>query len=250
MAVILPLNISKIRQLAVTTDISTLIHAITTLKTPLPRLSATENTRLSEQLFSAMLPPRYYARDATIVARELLGTVLVRRMSHGESLAAVIVETEAYLPHGDDASHAARGQTRRNGSMFATGGTLYVYKIYGVHHCINAVTEDIGIGSAVLIRAALPFAGIENMQQRRGENTPVTALCRGPGNLAHAFGFTTADDGISLCSSEAFISALPDIPLPDICVSARIGITKSADLSLRFYVGGSPFVSGKRQKKQ
>lgn len=250
MAVILPLNISKIRQLAVTTDISTLIHAITTRKTPLPHLSSVENTGISEQLFSAMLPPRYYARDAAVVAHELLGAALVRRTPYGGLQAAVIVETEAYLPYNDEASHAAHGQTQRNRSMFAAGGTLYVYKIYGIHHCINAVTEDIGTGSAVLIRAAIPFAGIENMQKRRGENTPVAALCRGPGNLARAFGFTTADDGSSLCSSEVFIAALPDNPLPDIRVSQRIGITKSADLPLRFYMGGSPFVSGKQQKKQ
>ncbi len=132
--------------------------------------------------------------------------------------------------------------------MFAVGGTLYVYKIYGIHYCINAVAGERDEGSAVLIRAAIPFAGIDYMQKRRGADTSLVALCRGPGNLARAFGFTTNDDGISLCSPEVFIAGLPDDIPCEICVSSRIGITKSAGLPLRFYVNNSPFVSGKKQR--
>lgn len=170
------------------------------------------------------LPQSFYARDARLVARDLIGCCLVRR--EPQVLVAQIVETEAYLP-GDPASHSFRGLTARNAVMFGPAGYAYVYLIYGNHHCLNVVTGERGHGAAVLLRAAVPLAGIAAMawnrgltkndtrdthEVRDGRNTSVYRrnsgtsetrpgstglsqrqmrnLCNGPGKLAQAFGIT------------------------------------------------------------
>lgn len=189
-----------------------------------------------------VLLPEFFEQPTDVVARLLLGCTLVRQYGD-EELSGVIVETEAYMPVGDEANHAYRGQTSRNAAMFGRGGILYVYKIYGIHHCLNFVTEAEGQGCAVLIRAVEPVKGITVMQQRRGVNN-VGALCNGPGKLAQAFGFTVADSFTPLDGPDVFVR--PGIQIPDdrVGVTPRIGISKAAELPLRFFVRGNPHVSG------
>lgn len=203
---------------------------------------------LQYQLKKYILPKKFYQRKPETVARELLGSVLIRFQPNGGILAGQIVETEAYLGANDAASHSYRGMNKRNKSMFEEGGILYVYRIYGIHYCINAVTETQGIGSAVLLRAAEPILGIEEMSMRRGGIRKENDICRGPGNLARAFGITDELDGISLCTSDLFIAKLRSDP-PAMSVSPRIGISKSTDLPLRFFTTLSTCISGKVPRK-
>ncbi len=189
--------------------------------------------------FQNALSQDFFARATEKVARDLLGAVLVRRV--GDTvLAGRIVETEAYLAEDDAASHSFRGRTRRNEAMFGKAGTLYVYRIYGVHHCANIVTEDAGRGAAVLLRALEPLAGIEWMQKQRGTNA-LQALCSGPGKLAQALAFNPSENGASFLKPALFL--LPAATLPEVGVSARVGISKAVDLPLRFFVAGNRFVS-------
>lgn len=193
-----------------------------------------------------MLQREFFARATSIVARELLGTILVLQRGT-ERLSGRIVETEAYLPEGDAASHAFRGKTPRNAAMFAQAGTLYVYRIYGIHRCINIVTEEEGKGCAVLIRALEPMQGVETMQQRRSL-TDIKHLSNGPGKLAQAFGFELADNFADVCSESLHLlpSVFP-VYADDIGISPRIGITKAAELPLRFFLRSHPYLS--RQDK-
>lgn len=198
-----------------------------------------------QQTTQEILTPEFFARPTDVVARLLLGCTLVRRDGDSE-LAGVIVETEAYLPVGDPANHAYRGPTARNAAMFGPGGILYVYKIYGIHHCLNIVTEAEGQGCAVLIRAVEPVAGMAVMRQRRGVRAP-EALCSGPGRLAQAFGCTVADSGMPLCGPEMFVRPGEVIPDDRVGVTGRIGISRASELPLRFFVRGNPHVSGGRR---
>jgi DNA-3-methyladenine glycosylase len=189
--------------------------------------------------FQNALSQDFFARGTEKVARGLLGAVLVRRV--GDTvLTGRIVETEAYLSENDAASHSFRGRTRRNEAMFGEAGTLYVYRIYGIHHCVNIVTEDAGRGAAVLLRALEPLAGIEWMQKQRGASV-IQALCSGPGKLAQALAFSPLENGASLLQPALFL--LPAATPPEVGVSARVGISKAADLPLRFFVAGNRFVS-------
>src|SRR3972149_11843387 len=131
------------------------------------------------------IPQSFFDRETPSVARDLLGTLLVRVMPNGERLSGMIVETEAYLPH-DAASHAYSGRTQRNASMFECPGTLYVYFTYGMHFCLNIVTENTGIPAAVLIRALEPREGIDRMHINRyahrtnQRKISLRELCGGP----------------------------------------------------------------------
>lgn len=183
--------------------------------------------------FSLALNQDCFLRNPEIVARELIGKALVKIESNGEVFAGMITETEAYLSEGDLSSHSACGLTKRNAPMFADGGILYVYKIYGVHHCINFVTESQDIGSAVLIRAIEPLSGIEIMKERR-EIDKINKLCNGPGNIAKAFNLTQDDNYKSLYTETLFVQEYLNIPDEKIAITARIGISKSKDLPLRF----------------
>jgi DNA-3-methyladenine glycosylase len=173
----------------------------------------------------------------------LIGAILVKN-DGGTLLAGRIVETEAYLPSNDAASHSFRGQTPRNAAMFGEAGTLYVYRIYGIHLCANVVTEGAGTGAAVLLRALEPLAGIETMQKRRGISS-ITHLCNGPGKLAQAFGFSLADNFTNLTQSACFLipQQTQEREPVRVGVSARVGITKDAALPLRFFDLDSAFVS-------
>ena len=192
------------------------------------------------------LPRNFYAREPAIVARELIGKRLVRETGEGVS-AGRIVESEAYLSSRDPACHASRGMTRRNATMFGAAGHAYVYMIHS-RWCLNAVTEDVGRGSAVLIRAIEPLEGIELMQERRGKERMLD-LARGPARLCQALDVTKIHDGWDLTAGrELWIAAdheINGVPLV-IARSGRIGIISAQRRLLRFYVAGNPFVSGRR----
>lgn len=168
----------------------------------------------------------FFARPTLVVARQLLGKVLV----HGKR-AARIVEVEAYI--GDDpASHARMGPTRRNVPMFKAGGRSYVYFIYGMYHCFNISTERAGKGAAILLRGAEPLTGF-------GGPAPRLA---GPGVLCRAFGFTTAHTDLDLARGPIALLDAPPVPRQLVGRSARLGVAD--DRPWRFYVRGSPGVSG------
>ncbi len=139
----------------------------------------------------------FYARDSRQLAPLLLNKVLMRGTG-ADRVEARIVEVEAYAGTQDPASHAFRGPTARNKTMFGAPGHLYVYFTYGMHWCANVVSGTDGIASAVLLRAGAPLAGIDLMRQRRGPDRRHRELCAGPARLAQAFGITGADDGTDL----------------------------------------------------
>lgn len=180
-------------------------------------------------------------RGSTVqVARRLLGAVLVHDTPEGRA-AGRIVETEAYLAEGDEASHSRMGPTERNASMFLAAGHAYVYRIYGLHHCFNVVTGPEGRGEAVLVRALEPLEGLELMRERRGRGKD-RELCNGPAKLASALGIGPAQDGADLLSGDLRLDGTTRRRTP-VEVGARVGITRDTDLPLRFRVRGSRWVS-------
>jgi DNA-3-methyladenine glycosylase len=182
--------------------------------------------------------------DTVAMAKFLIGCTLVRELDKTRVVAR-IVETEAYL-RGDAASHAFKGLTRRNPSMFLSRGHAYVYISYGVWPMLNISSEERGIGEAVLIRALDPLEGIEEMRGgRTGER--LLDIARGPGRLARALGVTLADDGADLCGDGPLYLGTSIRPAGPIAISTRIGITKDADRPLRFFELGNPFVSGPKR---
>ncbi|MDQ1264956.1 MAG: DNA-3-methyladenine glycosylase [Bacteroidota bacterium] len=191
----------------------------------------------------------FYLQETEIVAKNLINKILVRILpDYPEPLAARIVETEAYLDSGDKASHSAPGQTKRNAPMFAKGGILYVYKIYGIHHCVNVVTKEEGFGSAVLLRAGEPLSGIEKMKEHRSCGD-IMKLCKGPGNLARSFGFDLSDNYSKLTGDDLYITDKGNIDDSMIGCSERVGISKSEEFPLRFFLIGSNYVSSNKIKK-
>lgn len=177
------------------------------------------------------------------MARRLIGKRLVYNRGH-QRLAARITETEAYLGIDDPASHAYRGRRGRNESMYAEGGTVYVYFTYGSHFMFNVVVGPREFPAAVLIRAAWPDEGLDQMCMRRGLTDP-GKLLRGPGNFTAAFGIDKSLDGTNLCGPEIWFETarLPGV----IKRSGRIGIgERGADRPWRFYLAGHPSVSGPR----
>jgi len=173
----------------------------------------------------------------------LLGALLVADGSDGRAVVR-IVETEAYVP-GDAASHAFRGETPRNRSMFLRRGHAYVYLIYGTSYCLNVSGETRGVGAAVLIRAAEPLAGIELMEARRGCHNG-RLLCSGPGRLARALGVTRLHDGLDLCEPGRLWLAAGRPPEAQ-GTSVRIGLTREATRPLRFFDAASTALSGPRK---
>jgi DNA-3-methyladenine glycosylase len=189
----------------------------------------------------AALPAKFYDRDTEQVARDLLGAVLRHTTPDGVA-SGRIVETEAYLGEHDLACHAAAGLTARTRWLYGAPGTAYVYFIYGVHWCFNAVTRAVGSPSAVLVRALEPLEGVELMRERRGDVRD-RDLTNGPGKLCEALGITGAINGLPL--RRGAIEILRGEPVPDgqVAITARIGITKSAEWPLRWYVADNPYVS-------
>ncbi len=170
---------------------------------------------------------------------------MVRSEARGPT-SARIVEVEAYLPGVDAASHAFRGPTERNRSMYLRRGHAYVYFIYGSWFCLNVSSEAGGEGAAVLLRAAEPLEGIARMRRRRKTLRPVD-LARGPGRLAAAFGIGRSHDGLDLCSPRSELWLAAGTPVGSVGESVRIGLTQDPERVLRFFERGSPFVSGPRR---
>jgi DNA-3-methyladenine glycosylase len=187
------------------------------------------------------LPPSFFDRPAEVVARQLLGKVLVTSFDDTVT-GGRIVETEAYLGADDPGSHAAtKGITGRNRVMYGPPSRAYVYFTYGNHHMLNLVTCGEGTAGAVLIRAIEPLAGIEMMTRRR-KGRPVAELTNGPGKVAQALGVDLRHNGTVL-PGEIVIADASDVPDGDVGVSGRIGLGAGHELPLRFYVQGSTYVS-------
>lgn len=179
--------------------------------------------------------------DTAALARYLIGKRVVRQLPEG-TVSGRIVETEAYVA-GDAAGHGFRGMTARNRSLFLERGHAYVYLAYGVSWMLNVSSEAEGTGTGVLIRALEPLEGIPIMRQNRGVER-LRDLTRGPGRLAMALRIDRSLDGLDLCRQGPLWLAHDDREQGEISRSIRIGISKDADRPLRFYLRGSPFVSG------
>jgi len=186
------------------------------------------------------LPVSFYERQTSVVARELLGKVIVRRWPGppATSARARIVEVEAYLGERDAASHARRGPTPRAAIMFGPPGRLYVYLIYGMHHCMNFVAETDGTAGAVLIRAAVPV-------EAESERDP--RALSGPGKLCAAVDITLRHKGLDLTALDSELVVVDDgAPVPRVAAARRVGVEYAgawARRRLRFYVAGHPAVS-------
>ena len=179
------------------------------------------------------LPKAFYERPVLDVARELIGCAV----SSGDCV-GVIVETEAYH-QSEPACHAFVGLTPRTRVLFGPPGIAYVYRSYGIHACLNAVSEPEWVGAAVLIRALEPVEGIELMRARRGLER-LESLCSGPGKLTQALGITLDDNGDDLSRGPIVISAPPP-SWRGVSVTSgpRVGITKAIELPWRFCAAGS-----------
>ena len=199
------------------------------------------------------LPPSFYRRPAEEVARDLLGCLLVRDLA-GERLVLRLVETEAYLGAPDRASHAWGGRrTPRNESLYLPGGHAYVYFIYGMHFCLNAVTGERDIGSAVLLRAGEPVEGEERMRENRGlirspsPRAPRPGdLAGGPGKLCQALGVGRELDGVPLDRPPLWIARGKPVEPAEVVAGPRIGVDyagEAAGWPLRFMVRGNRHVS-------
>jgi DNA-3-methyladenine glycosylase len=192
----------------------------------------------------------FYLDDTVSVARALLGCTLWRRIGN-ELLAARIVETEAYLGANDLASHARRGlRSARNESMYMAGGHAYVYFTYGMHWCMNVVTQEADTAEAVLLRAAEPVLGVDSIRERRPKAKRDHDLMNGPGKLCAALAIDKALDGIALNSDVLFLTGR-DVPVSDedIAVSPRVGVDNAGEAAhwpLRFYLRASRHVSAHR----
>ncbi len=197
------------------------------------------------QTLPSPLPRSFYNRPTDTVARELLGKYLVRRLGD-EYLIGKIVETEAYIGEDDPACHAARGYTNRTSIMYGPPGYAYIYFIYGMYNCLNAVTEREGFPAAVLIRALEPVRGIERMKTFR-QRADLHSLTNGPGKLCQALQVDRSLNGTDLCDEILFITPGEDIPEHQIMRTSRIGIRKGVEHPWRFFIADNPFVSGNRR---
>lgn len=191
----------------------------------------------------------YLRKDVLLVAKDLLGKILVTCWN-GVETSGRIVELEAYRGVNDKASHAYGGRrTERNNTMYAEGGTAYIYLCYGIHHLVNVVTHQAGTPHAILIRALEPLTGIPVMLQRTGKRSGDLSLTRGPGNLSKAMGLAVKHDGYDLGSTECYIASDGwKYPASVIGRSPRIGVDYAGEdalLPYRFYIKGHPCVSGK-----
>jgi DNA-3-methyladenine glycosylase len=204
-----------------------------------------------------LLEAEFFNRDPRRVARALLGKLLVRKTPRG-ILAGRIVETEAYLGKGDAAAHAAAGRTARNAVLFGPPGHAYVYFIYGNHYCLNVSCLPDGVPGCVLVRALEPVSGIAQMAEARGIEVAkeidlkkislLKKISSGPGRLTEAMEITRERD-----NGKSLVSLRSDLRLADdgyrvrrVTVTPRIGIVKSAEQPLRYFIAGNPFVSGQR----
>lgn len=203
------------------------------------------------------LKSEFYGRDPRLVARDLLGMVLVRQLGRSR-MAGRIVEVEAYLGIADAAAHAAAGLTARNRVLFGPPGHAYVYFIYGNHYCLNVSCMPEGKAGCVLFRALEPMLGLETMARQRGIALSTLGpkasrlLTTGPGRLCEAFHITRPKDNdknMTEPSSGLWIGNDGFRPA-HIVTTTRVGITKSAEQPLRYYIAGNEFVSGPKSRSQ
>ena len=193
------------------------------------------------------LPREFYLQDTVDVARALLGCTLWRRIE-GELLSARIVETEAYLGANDPASHTRRGlRTPRNESMYLDGGHVYVYFTYGMHFCMNVVTQERDVPEAVLLRGAQPLGGLDKIRANRSKVRNEYDLMNGPGKICMAMGIDRELDGETLQGRALFLTARESpVADDDIMVTPRIGVDSAGEAAhwpLRFFLGGNRYVS-------
>jgi DNA-3-methyladenine glycosylase len=193
------------------------------------------------------MPRRFFRRRTDLVARDLLGCLLVRE-SNGTRLSGRIVEAEAYRGEEDLACHAKAGRTRRTEVMYGPPGVAYVYFTYGMHWMLNVVTEKEGFPAAILIRAVEPVEGIEVMRRLRGMNE-VSVLCKGPGRLTQAMAIQKAENGSDFCQETSPLRIESGVKpnAGEIAASPRIGLGRTPEPWLsklwRFYLKGNSFVS-------
>ncbi|MFI5370764.1 MAG: DNA-3-methyladenine glycosylase [Candidatus Eisenbacteria bacterium] len=191
------------------------------------------------------LPRRFFRRPVLVVARALLGRVLVHDTASGRA-SGRIVEVEAYRGADDPASHAFRGPTARNRVMFGPPGHAYVYFTYGMHHCVNLVAGPAGSAGAVLIRALEPIEGIPLMRRRRGIRE-LERLARGPGCVTQALGIDRRQDGADVTRGPLVVLGRPaELGGHRVARGPRIGIRRAAERPWRFWLAGHPCVSGRR----
>jgi DNA-3-methyladenine glycosylase len=200
---------------------------------------------------ATLVPRELYLDPPDVVARALLGKLLVRA---GEPMVGRIVEVEAYFGERDPAAHSFAGKTARNAVLFGPPGHAYVYFIYGMHFCLNISCEPDGRAGCLLLRALEPICGLEAMALGRGLAAPgrtskaLATLTAGPGRLCQAFGVTRErDNGVDLTAPESDLQIQDDgFVAREVLVTPRIGITKDAERAARFLIAGNPFVSGRR----
>ncbi len=194
----------------------------------------------TQRLMKKRLDRNFYNRSTLKVAQELLGKYLVIEKD-GKYVSGKIVETEAYIGPDDPASHAYRGLTSRNKVMFGDPGYAYVYLTYGMHHCLNFVTERKGFPAAVLIRALEPADGIEIIKKRR-KVEDLENLTNGPAKLCQALGIDRTLNGADLCSDIFYVEDRGNKP-NKIVSTSRIGIKEGKEKKWRFYIENNEFVS-------
>jgi DNA-3-methyladenine glycosylase len=198
-------------------------------------------------MLGTLLQRSFFLPPPDVVARTLLGK-LVLRLGGEPLLAGRIVETEAYFGSNDPAAHAFSGRTPRNNVLFGPPGHAYVYFVYGMHYCLNVSCEPEGSAGCVLLRALEPVAGLARMAELRGlpPDAAPRLLASGPGRLCQALGITRlAHNGIDVCSEESELVFADDgFPPPPLLTGPRVGIRKAVEVPARYWVRGSPFVSG------
>ena len=194
---------------------------------------------------SRPFPRRDLVGDSTVVAPRLLNALVSVSDTDGSVRVGRIVEVEAYRGERDPASHAYRGPTARNATMFGPPGLLYVYRSYGIHWCANVVAGVDGVAEAVLIRAVEPVAGLERMRGDRPGIARDVDLANGPGKLCAALAITGEDDGVDLCGRRSRIRLVRDSLGPPTrpVRTTRVGITRGVEHRWRFLVPGHPGVS-------
>ena len=193
-----------------------------------------QNRTSNEQALGKLLKRAFFARSVHEIAPDLIGATLLV-----DGVGGIIVEVEAYH-HTEPAAHSFRGPTPRNLVMFGPPGFAYVYRSYGIHWCVNFVSEKAGSASAVLIRALQPTHGIPAMRRRRGLHDERT-LCSGPGKLCEALDITDKHNGLALDAPPIALHAR--VGKADVVAGVRIGITKAVELPWRYGLKGSRFLS-------
>lgn len=206
------------------------------------KLDSNAAPRARRSSLGPALPRSFYARDTRLAARDLLGAILVCDVG-GQRSAGRIVETEAYVGEHDGACHAAAGLTARTAPLYGAPGTAYVYRIYGMHWCFNAVTRDVGEPGAVLVRAVEPIAGLDLMLARRNRVRRISDVTNGPGKLCAALGIDSSVNSLPLVTGDLRIHRGKGVNDGQVTVTPRIGVTRAADWPLRYFITSNPFVS-------